>query len=72
MPSRLDAEGSSVGVRHRGLPGGNRRFGSGSDPTVVDGAPAQILAWLLGRRADNLVATVAGQPCDPPILGRWL
>lgn len=71
VPSRLDAEGASVEVRHRGLPGGHRRFGSGSDPTVVDGAPAQILAWLLGRRADNLVATVAGQPCDPPVLGPW-
>ena len=71
VPSRLDAEGASVEVRHRGLPGGHRRFGSGGDPTVVDGTPAQILAWLLGRRADNLVATVAGQPCDPPVLGHW-
>ena len=71
VPSRLDAEGSSVEVRHRGLPGGHRRFGSGSDPTVVDGAPAQILAWLYGRRADNLVATIA-EPCDPPVLGPWI
>ena len=71
VPSRLDAEGSSVEVRHPGLPGGHRRFGSEGDPTVVDGAPAQILAWLLGRRADNLVTTVAGHPCDPPVLGPW-
>ena len=71
VPSRLDAESASVEVRHRGLPGGHRRFGSGSDPTVVEGPPAQILAWLLGRRADNLVATVAGQPCDLPVLGPW-
>ena len=72
VPSRLDAEGSSIEVRHPGLPGGHRRFGSGSDPTVVDGAPAQILAWLLGRHVDNLVASVAGQPCDPPVLGPWI
>ena len=71
VPSRLDAEGSSVEVRHPGLPDGHRRFGSGSDPTVVDGGPEQILAWLLGRRADNLAATVAGQPCEPPVLGPW-
>ena len=72
VPSRLDAEGSGIEVHHPGLPGGRRRFGSGSDPTVVDGAPAQILAWLLGRPADNLVATVAGKPCDPPVLSSWL
>ena len=72
VPSRLDAAGSSIEVCHRGLPGGRRRFGSGSDPTVVDGAPAQVLAWLLGRPAGNLVATVAGEPCDPPVLGSWI
>ena len=72
VPFRLEAQGASIEVRHPGLPGGHRRFGSGSDPTVVDGAPAQILAWLLGRRADDLVATIAGQPCDPPVLGSWL
>lgn len=72
VPSRLDPQGAGIEVRHPGLPGGYRRFGSGSDLTVVDGAPAQILAWLLGRRAGKLVTTIAGRPCHRPVLGSWI
>ncbi|MYB27701.1 MAG: maleylpyruvate isomerase family mycothiol-dependent enzyme [Acidimicrobiaceae bacterium] len=72
VPSRLDSQGAGIEVRHPGLPGGYRRFGSGSDLTVVDGVPAQILAWLLGRHAGKLVTTIAGRPCHPPVLGSWI
>ena len=72
IPARLDLSDRGIEVRHPGLPGGHQQLGPAEGAVVVDGRPAQVLSWLLGRPVSEPIATVAGGPADPPVLGPWL
>ena len=72
IPARLDPADGGIEVRHPGLPDGSQLFGPAEGTVVVDGPPDQVLAWLLGRTARELSATLAGEPADTPVLEPWL
>ena len=72
IPARLDVTDQGIEVRHPGLPGGHQLLGPAESAVVIDGRPAQVLSWLLGRPVSELTAAAAGGPADPPALGPWL
>ena len=72
IPARLDPDDRGIEVRHPGLPAGRQPFGPADGAVAVGGPPDQVLSWLLGRPARGLVATIAGEPADTPVLGPWL